>query len=349
MRPIPLLTLGVGLIGCAPLAPHIQALPAELAVEPDWQPSEEILQGEGFTRQDVAFPCGASTCAAWLYLPEGPELAPVVVMGNGFCGERHGNMPDYAERFAQAGLAAMVFDYRGWGDSGGLPRYVFVAEQQVEDYQSAVAWARSSPLVRGERLAVWGTSASGGHVVSAAARDPRIDALVAQVPSIRQGGQHDHSMFPEGTLWPLVRLGFVDKFRELRGKERIYVRAYGYGEELAFMPRFGPQVEQLLDADSSRWPNLIAPAILLDADEYHPDREADQIQAPALFIAAERDELVWNEGTRQVAEEMANARYETIDAAHFDFYSGESFERSVELEIAFLRESLGLDPSGDAR
>ncbi len=202
MRPIPLLTLGVGLIGCAPLAPHIQALPAELAVEPDWQPSEEILQGEGFTRQDVAFPCGASTCAAWLYLPEGPELAPVVVMGNGFCGERHGNMPDYAERFAQAGLAAMVFDYRGWGDSGGLPRYVFVAEQQVEDYQSAVAWARSSPLVRGERLAVWGTSASGGHVVSAAARDPRIDALVAQVPSIRQGGQHDHSMFPEGTLWP---------------------------------------------------------------------------------------------------------------------------------------------------
>jgi fermentation-respiration switch protein FrsA (DUF1100 family) len=343
MRSLPLLTLGLGIIGCAPLDPHIQALPAELAVEPGWTPSGEVHQGDGFTRQDVAFPCGETTCAATLYLPDGPELAPVVVMGNGFCGERHMVMPKYAERFAQAGMAALAFDYRYWGDSGGLPRYIWVAEDQIADFQAAVAWVHLDSRVRGDKVAVWGTSASGGHVVAVAARDPRIDALVAQVASIRQGGDHDHSMFPEGTLWPLVRLGFVDKFRELRDQERIYVRAYGYGEELAFMPRFGPQVDALQSLEDTRWPNVIAPAILLDADEYHPDREADQIEAPGLFIAAKNDELVWNEGTRQVAEEMADGRYEEIDAAHFDFYLGESFERSVALEIAFLRESLGLE------
>jgi dienelactone hydrolase len=343
MRPPILALFGLVLSACAPIDHHIQALPAELAVEPAWQPSTEILQGDGFTRQDVAIPCGDTHCAAWLYLPEGAVLAPVVVMGNGFCGERQMVMTEYAERFAQAGLAALTFDYRHWGDSGGLPRYVFVAEEQVDDYASAVAWARSSPLVRGEHLAIWGTSASGAHVMSAAARDPRIDAVVAQVPSIVEGGDHDHDMFPEGTLMALVRLSFMDKKRENRGEERIYVRAYGYGEELAFMPGFGPQVEELLGLAEGRWPNVIAPGILLDMDEYHPDKAAKQVTAPTLFVVAERDELVWNEGTRKLAEKMPDARYESLDAAHFDFYTGESFERSVAMEIAFLRERLGLD------
>jgi hypothetical protein len=57
---------------------------------------------------------------------------------------------------------------------------------------------------------------------------------------------------------------------------------------------------------------------------------------------AERDELVWNEGTRKLAEKMPDARYESLDAAHFDFYTGESFEQSVALEIAFLKEQLGV-------
>jgi len=340
----PILAL-IGLVSsaCAPIDHHIQALPAELAGEPGWEPSSEILQGDGFTRQDVAIPCGDTHCAAWLYLPEGAQLAPVVVMGNGFCGERQMLMTEYAERFAQAGLAALTFDYRHWGDSGGLPRYVYVAEEQVDDYAAAVAWARSSPLVRGDKLAIWGSSASGGHVMSAAARDPRIDAVVAQVPSIAQSKDHDHDMFPEGTLMALVRLAFKDKWREKRGKERIYVRAYGYGDELAFMPRFGPQVEELLGLAEGTWPNVIAPGVLLDMDEYHPDKAAVQVTAPTLFVVAERDELVWNEGTRKLAETMADARYEVIDAAHFDFYLGESFEQSVTLEIEFLRGVLGLD------
>ena len=340
MRSLPCSLLGFVLTACSSLDHHIQALPADLAAEPGWVPSSEILQGDGFTRQDVAIPCGDTYCAAWLYLPEGADLAPVVVMGNGFCGERQMLMTEYAERFARAGLAALTFDYRHWGDSGGLPRYVYVAEEQVDDYASAVAWARSSPLVRGEKLAIWGSSASGGHVMSVAARDTRIDAVVAQVPSIARNGDHDHSMFPKGTLWALVRLAFMDKWREKRGKGRIYVRAYGYGEELAFMPRFGPQIEELLGLAAGRRPNVIAPGVLLDMDEYHPDKAAKQVTAPTLFVVAERDELAWNEGTRKLAEEMPDARYESIDAAHFDFYLGESFERSVELEVAFLREQL---------
>ena len=338
-RPVLSSTVLTLALGCAPLEPYIQSLPADLAVEPAWEPSSQVFQGDGFTSQDVAIPCGETYCAATLYLPEGPVKAPVVVLGNGFCGKRSMVMPDYAERFARAGIAAVGFDYRHWGDSGGLPRFVFVAEEQVQDYQSVIAWARQDERVRGDRLAIWGTSASGGHVMTVGSRDERIAAVVAQVPGIAHG-DHDHDMFPEGTLWPLVRLAFVDKKRELRGEERIYVRAYGTGEELSFMPRVGPEVDVLMPLDGSDWPNVIAPAILLDIDEYHPDKAALEVQAPTLFVLAERDDLVYNPGTVKIAGEMADATVENIDASHFDFYVGESFERTMELEVAFLAKHL---------
>lgn len=334
-----LLAAALGLSSCAPLGPHIQPLPAELAVEPAWEPSPEPIQGDGFSYQDIAIPCGETFCAATLYLPDGPVRAPVVVMGNGFCGRRNAVMPTYAEHFAQQGLAALAFDYRHWGDSGGLPRYVWVAEEQVQDYQSAIAWARQDPRVRGDRLAIWGTSASGGHVMTVGSRDERIDAVVAQVPGITHSGDHE-DVFPEGTLWPLVRLAFVDKFRELRDKERIYIRAYGRGEELSFMPRMGQELDGLLLTEDNDWPNVIAPAFLLDIDEYHPDKAALQVTAPTLFVLAEHDTLVHNAGTVEIAGKMADATVETIDADHFGFYEGEAIERTMALELAFLKRHL---------
>ena len=47
--------------------------------------------------------------------------------------------------------AAFVFDYRNWGDSGGLPRYVVVNEMQVEDYLSAIAFVKTRPEIDGRR------------------------------------------------------------------------------------------------------------------------------------------------------------------------------------------------------
>ena len=43
-------------------------------------------------------------------------------MAHGFSGVREQRLDAYAERFAQAGLAVLVFDYRHFGASGGEPR-----------------------------------------------------------------------------------------------------------------------------------------------------------------------------------------------------------------------------------
>jgi pimeloyl-ACP methyl ester carboxylesterase len=89
----------------------------------------------------------------------------------------------YAERFAAAGLAALVFDYRNFGASEGEPRQLLDIGMQQEDWLAAIARARGLDKVDPERIALWGTSHSGGHAVALAAREPRIAAaVVAQVP-----------------------------------------------------------------------------------------------------------------------------------------------------------------------
>ena len=341
------------LSGCASLDEHIQSLPEADAVEPTWQPAEEPVQGDGFTVRDVAFPCGDTTCAASLYLPEGVERPPVVVMANGFCGQRSAIMPNYAERFAGAGIAAFALDYRYWGDSGGLPRYDVVAEAQVEDYLSGIAHVRTMSAVDGSRLAVWGTSFSGAHAVTVAARDPEVRALISQVPGLA-GAEDHHDLYPKGSLWKLVRLAFMDKKRLKKGQERIYITAYGEGEELSFLPRAADKIAQAgLAPAESEWPNLVTPGMLLDMDEYHPLQYAKQVTTPALFIIAEQDRYVGNQGAYEAAERIQKARekaglettesdvrVESIDVGHFQFYSGEPFEQTVQWEIEFLLEEL---------
>ena len=72
------------------------------------------------------------------------------------------NLYPIAERFAAPGMAALAFDYRDFGESGGLPRQLMHTERQREDWQAAVRLARSCRGIHPERIALWGTSFSGG-------------------------------------------------------------------------------------------------------------------------------------------------------------------------------------------
>ena len=133
----------------------------------------------------MSFEVDGLKCAATLYRPASVD-APVacVVMGHGLSLTRRDGIPDFAKRFAAAGLAALAFDYRYWGDSDGEPRRSFSLRRQLADWRAAVTFARGLEGVDPDRIAVWGMSMGGGHALTTAATDPRVAAVVAVVPIV---------------------------------------------------------------------------------------------------------------------------------------------------------------------
>jgi hypothetical protein len=69
-------------------------------------------------REPIAIPSDGETLRGWLYLPSnyqpGTKL-PGIVTANALSGIKEINLVQYAERFAAAGFATLVFDYRYWG------------------------------------------------------------------------------------------------------------------------------------------------------------------------------------------------------------------------------------------
>src|SRR5881409_2519134 len=133
------------------------------------------------TRLEVAFPSDSDSCRAWLFMPDA-EQCPLVILGHGLGATREFGLEPYARRFADAGIAALAFTYRHFGDSDGEPRQLLDIERQLGDWAAALAYARSLDGIDRERIALWGTSFGGGHVIEAAARDGAVAAVVSQCP-----------------------------------------------------------------------------------------------------------------------------------------------------------------------
>ena len=120
-------------------------------------------------------------------------------------------LDDYAEVFAAAGLNALVFDNRNFGASDGEPRQEIDPWAQVRDYRHAITYASTLPEVDAQRIGIWGSSYSGGHVLVVAAIDRRVKAVVSQVPLV---SGHDN-------LRALVRADFIAGFREQFDADRL--------------------------------------------------------------------------------------------------------------------------------
>ncbi len=134
-------------------------------------------------RLDISFDTADGiTLAGWLYLPAGDAPAPGVVMNHGFSATRHMGLPGFAEAFAAAGMAVLLYDHRNLGDSGGEPRQEIDPWAQMLDARRALTWLGGRSEVDADRLGLWGSSFSGGEAICLAAVDRRIKAVVANAP-----------------------------------------------------------------------------------------------------------------------------------------------------------------------
>jgi len=286
------------------------------------------------TPEDVRIPSGRDQLAAYLYRPDTTDsAAPCVVMAHGFSATRDDGLPAYAEAFRDAGFAVVLFDYRHFGASTGEPRQLLDIGRQHDDYRAVIAWARQREGLDPERIVLWGSSFSGGHVLAVAADDPRIAAVISQAPFTDAIPALMH--VPLKNAVRLTVAGLRDQLRGWRGRAPLLAPAVGEPGTLAAMtePDAKPGFEAIVPPESL-WRNEFAARLMLRFPFYRPGLKTAQLAMPLLVCVCEKDTTTPPASTIKAAERAPRGEVRRYPYGHFDIYNDPKVKAD---QVDFLR------------
>jgi len=122
------------------------------------------------------FESGGDRLVGTLFLPDGSPSGAVVTTGP-LTSVKEQAAGVYARALAERGFAALAFDHRGFGESGGAPRQFESPPRKVEDIGSAITALGGDERTQGLPVFAVGVCAGGGYMAAAVADDPRIAAF----------------------------------------------------------------------------------------------------------------------------------------------------------------------------
>lgn len=295
------------------------------------------------TRSDLSLTSHGDTLAAWHYRAETDAWTtaagrPCVVMAHGFGATKDAGLTPFAERFAAAGADVVVFDYRGFGTSGGSPRQNVDHRRHRDDYRSVVAQVRALDGIDPDRIVLWGSSYSGGHVVAVAAGDPRVAAVVAQgaamdglaavVEIVKYAGPVHLLRLTAHALRGVVQRSYSIPIVAAPGALAAVTSHDGLSGYQTIM---GPTFENRMLARG------ILPILL-----NRPVSAAAKLSMPLMLVVAASDTIAPPSAVERVATKArGRVVVERFDVGHFDIYHGETFEVSAAAQVAFLESVLG--------
>jgi fermentation-respiration switch protein FrsA (DUF1100 family) len=286
----------------------------------------------------MTFPSQGLHCEANLFLPQHTARPPVVVMGHGYGAERGFGTNHLVEAFVSMGLAVFLFDYRYFGGSEGQPRQLIDPKISLEDWRSALTFVRQLDSVDAARLAIWGSSYGGGHVLSTAAGDHHICAVIAQVPhcdsrSIAKNTPLSKALqaAAHGLLdLALARFGRVHRVAIVGDSEQ--------GFAILDFPNWKAPYLRLA-SQSESWSNSTPARSLFNGRDYNPVEVVSDIRCPVLILSAEHDAGIAPDDVGRTVAGIADCRHVSYPGDHFDLYDGWPFcQAAAEQQCRFLRE-----------
>ncbi len=289
--------------------------------------------------QRTGFYSDGTWCAATLHRPAKAtaETLPAILMLHGWGGIQDALTVPYYEEFTRAGYAVMTFDYRGWGDSAGLPRHVISARQRVADGDAALAFLKSLPGIDPRRIVLWGSSFGGGHVVELAAEHPELAGAIAQVPML--DGMAAVRAVP---LPRLLRFGLYAMADLLKPGQPIYLPVVSEPGAFSSMDRddAGKALQLAETSIGRRYDNRVAARSMMTMGPYRPFKRLKDIRIPTLLLGANQDSVApfVERAIREVNN--SNLTIASIDANHFEPYFEPAFSGVIRQQLRFLE---GLD------
>lgn len=285
--------------------------------------------------------------SGWHYPANGEVWAkdagrPCVVMAHGFGATRDAGLTPFAERFQAAGADVVIFDYRGFGTSDGEPRQRVDHRRHREDYRAAVQHVRTMPEIDADRVVLWGSSYSGGHVVAVAADDPKIAAVISQGAAMDGLAAVLQILQYAGPL-QLLRLtghSLLDVGRAALKKEPHTIPIVGPPGSLAAITSDDGEAGYSLIMGPTFENQMLARGILPILMN-RPVAVADKLRMPLMLVVAARDSIAPPSAVEKVAQKArGTVHVERMDIGHFEIYEGAPFEQSVAAQVKFLRDAV---------
>ena len=285
-------------------------------------------------KKDLIFSSEGTDCAGWYYTAGG-EKRPVIVMAHGLGSTRDMRIDVYAEAFAKAGFACFLFDYRNNGDSKGGRRFRINVKEQIQDWRNAIEFVKTLDGVDPDRILLFGTSFSGGHVMTLCAKGARVLGAVAQCPYTDTYA----SVFavPIVTRTKLFFALCADCITRIFG-HKIMVPLAGKSGSLALMVSDDYQKYlDLMAKNSKTFKNITPVATVWEFFKYRPGKYAKKIRVPIYYAVCEKDEVAPAKKTLKYIEKAPCATVKKYDCGHFDIYFDGYYEEAVGDYIRFFK------------
>jgi uncharacterized protein len=301
----------------------------------------EVAMQVSIKREKVRFVSGDTDCAAWHY--PGTNGGCVIMAGGGGVTKEPGT-DLFAKRFNDAGFSVLAFDHRRLGESGGQPRQILRIKEQLADWQAAVAFAPTLPEVDPTKLAIWGFSATGGHIFRVAARNPQLAAAIAQTPNadgVAAALNASRHQKPLAQL-RLVSRGLLDAVGGLLGRQPLLVPLAGEPWTVSMLTTPDAQ-----DGDRAlnpgnihpQWLQAVAARSALRLAFYRPGRYAPQVSCPLLVLVCDQDQTALAAPAVRAAGRAPRAELFRMPGGHYEPFMG-GHTQATDAELSFLRRHL---------
>lgn len=288
--------------------------------------------------EDFGFESEGTRIAARLYRPNGAGAAPVIVMAHGFSAVMEQLAPQ-AEALRAAGFAVLAFDHPCFGLSEGTPRGEVDPTRQLRAWRDAVSFVRTLAGLDRDRIGLWGSSFSGGHVIQAGALDPRVRCVVSQVPFVAGwdliGSRPDADDF--------VALLIAERERRFAGEAPTMLAVTSVDAEApSAFP--GQAARRFFDEEKfPTWSNAVTLSSFEHVRGYEPGLWAHRLAPRGLLVIVAEDDRVTP--VAPVLEAFARAgepkRLVRVPGDHFEVYEGPGFDQAMDAAIGWYRERMG--------
>jgi fermentation-respiration switch protein FrsA (DUF1100 family) len=288
--------------------------------------------------EQLWFESEGTRLAARLYRPTGAADVPAVVMAHGFSAVMEQLAPQ-AEALRAAGFAVLAFDHPCFGLSEGSPRGEVDPQRQLRAWRDAVSFVRTVDGLDRDRIGLWGSSFSGGHVIQAGALDPRVRCVVSQVPFV--AGWDLIASRPDADAF--IALLVAERERRFAGEPPTMLRVTA-AEPDAPCAFPGETARRFFDEEKfPTWNNAVTLSSFEYVRGYEPGLWAHRLAPRGLLVIVAEDDRVTP--VLPVLEAFARAgepkRLVRVPGDHFEVYDGPGFDLAMAAAIGWFREQMG--------